>query len=490
MNRRSFMKRAGAGAIAMAAPGWLGRGTVQAADEPAGRPLNVLFIITDQQFAGALSCAGNQYVKTPNMDKLAARGVRFDKSYCTYPLCCPSRGSFFTSRMPHEVGIYGNYDAELSAKNVPTMGELFRSAGYDTAYTGKWHLNTPFPAFKGGKIPGFEVLPLAGRDPHTIDMAKDGKGLTVDPHAVDAAVKFLRQPHKKPFLLVASIVNPHDICEYVICSALRKLLPEDRSKLTPARPNLRDTEPLPSALQKMRQMRSEWTDLQWREYLWVYYRLVEIADAEVGRVLGVLDEAGLASDTVVVFTSDHGEMMGSHLLVTKSKLYEEAVAVPLIVAAPGVKAGVDRDHLVSGLDIMPTLLDYAGITAPASLLGKSLRPLVEGKAIPWRDFVASETVSGAEARMIRTARYKYIVFAAGENREQFFDMEKDSGELRNLVNDNALAAEVTRHRDLLKQWMLGTKDVLGKGKEAPKNTKKGGAAGKQRADANKAGSTK
>lgn len=433
-----------------------------AAEKPAGQSPNLLFIITDQQWAGALSCAGNPYVKTPNLDRLAARGVRFEKSYCTYPLCCPSRATLFTSRMPHELGIYGNFDAELSEKGVPTMGELFTAAGYQTAYAGKWHLQVPFPAFKGGAIPGFTVLPLAGRNPHTIDLTKDGKGLTVDPNTADAAVAFLGRPHDRPFLLTVSVLNPHDICEFTQCEAFRQMLPADPADLPPARPNLHDTETLPSALERFASQHADWTDRKWREYLCVYYQLVQIADAEVGRVLAALDASDLSDRTVVVFTSDHGEMMGSHQMVTKMKLYDESAAVPLIVAPPGTTAAVDSEHLVSGLDILPTLLDYAGIAAPASLRGRSLRPLVEGKTVSWRDFVVSENVNGADARMVRTARYKYVLFAQGDNREQFFDMETDPGELKNLVGDASLRGELQRHRNLLRQWMADTNDSFGK----------------------------
>ena len=430
-------------------------------DLRAAAPRNVLLIITDQQTIGALSCAGNPHVKTPNLDRLAARSVRFEKSYCTYPLCCPSRASLFTSRTPHELGIYANADAELSKKNVPTMGELFQAAGYQTAYAGKWHVQVPFPAFKSKTMPGFDVLPLAGRDPHAVDKDKEGKGLTVDSNTADAAITFLRQPHNKPFLLVASILNPHDICEYPECEALRKLLPGDATKLPPMRPNLRDPGKVPSALAKIIARRADRTDQQWREYLWVYYRLVEIADAEAGRILAALDQAKLTESTVVVFTSDHGEMMGSHGLTTKQKLYEEAAAVPLFVALPGVTPRVDKQHLVSGLDVLPTLLDIAGIAAPGSLQGKSLRPLVEGKSVPWREFVVSEVNGYTEARMVRTARYKYIVYAQGDDREQLFDMENDPNELRNLIADPASAGEAAQHRRLLEQWRKETHDVSG-----------------------------
>ncbi len=467
-------------------------------EQPQARP-NILFLITDQQTAGALSCAGNTNVKTPHLDRLAARGLRFDQSYCAYPLCCPSRGSLFTSRMPHELGIYGNFDADLASKSVPTMGELFQAGGYETAYAGKWHLQVPFPAFKGGKIPGFEVLPLAGTDPHSLDLAQDGKGLTVDPNTADAAIQFLDRPHRQPFLLVVSVLNPHDICEYPECAALRRLLPADESQLPPARANLRDSGTLPSTLRKSVAQSADWSERQWREYLWVYYRLVEIADAEAGRVLAALDQRGLSDKTVVVFTSDHGEMMGSHQLTHKQRLYEEAASVPLIIAPPGAEGRLDQQHLVSGLDILPTVLDYAGLAAPVSLRGQSLRPLIEGRTVPWREFVAAENTAGGAARMIRTARYKYVVFDSGDAREQFFDLEQDPGELENRIADSSLAGEVTRHRGLLERWLQDTLDTFGKAPAKVKAAKvtagkvkagKGGAGKRQSSGAGSAAKIK
>ena len=131
---------------------------------------NILFIMTDQQTVSALGCAGNPYVKTPNLDRLAARGMRFTQSYVSFPLCSPSRASLFSSRMPHELGIYGNNNAaELRKKGVPTLGELFHAAGYETAYAGKWHAFDAFPAYGGGVVPGFTVLPMGGKDPRPGD---------------------------------------------------------------------------------------------------------------------------------------------------------------------------------------------------------------------------------------------------------------------------------------------------------------------------------
>ncbi len=435
---------------------------------------NILFIMTDQQTVSALSCAGNPHVKTPNLDRLAARGMRFTQSYVSHPLCVPSRASIFSSRMPHELGIYGNtMDAVLETKGVPTMGELFQAAGYETAYAGKWHVHSGFPAYEKKKntVPGFTVLPMGGRDPRQGDKKTEEKAPQCDPYVAEAAVKFLRQPHDKPFLLTVSLLNPHDICEFSIYEGFRKMLPADPAQLPPLRANVHDTEKLPSVLTSDMKRTKDWTDLQWLQYLWIYYRLVESSDGLIGRVLDVLDQTGLSSNTIVVFTSDHGEMMGSHQMVTKQKLYEESVAVPLIIAPPDAAPGVDRQHLISGLDLMPTFLDYAGIAAPASLEGRSLRPVVEGKAAAWREFVVAETME-PEARMIRTARYKYICFGAGENREQFFDEERDPGELHNLINHAELASEVDRHRTLLKEWMGSTRDIFGKGPEVLSEVKR------------------
>ena len=438
-----------------------------AASATEGRRPNILFIMTDQHTIGALGCAGNPHVKTPNLDRLAARGIRFTKSYVANPLCVPSRASIFSSRTPHTLAIYGNtMDAELHKKDVPTMGELFQAAGYETAYAGKWHVHAAFPAYMGRQIPGFTVLPLGGTDPRKGDKKTEQKSAHCDPHIADAAIQFLGQPHPQPFLLTVSLLNPHDICEFGKYEGFRgSRLPTDASTLPPPPANLRDSEPLPSALDEDRRKHEDRTEFEWRQYVSIYYRLVESSDLLIGRILDALNRNGLASNTIVVFTSDHGEMLGAHGLVSKQKLYEESVAVPLIIAAPGTEPGVDRQHLVGGIDLMPTFLDYAGIAPPDSLEGRSLRPLVEGKGVAWRDFIAAETY-GPESRMIRTDRYKYIAFTDGERREQLFDEEMDPGETRNLVDDPMMVDVLTRHRRLLEQWMAASGDLIGKGTHA------------------------
>ena len=190
--------------------------TVCAADAASsGRKPNILFIITDQQYIDVMSAAGNPYLKTPAMDSLAARGVRFERSYCTYPVCTPARASLVTSRMPHEMGILSNRVCPGIPEDIPNMGGLFRAAGYRTAWAGKWHVPAPYPGFMTGPratIPGFDVLPLEG--PTHRSIPNTGPGMGSDPTTTKATLKFLAQPQDRPFLLVFSLLNPHDICEY------------------------------------------------------------------------------------------------------------------------------------------------------------------------------------------------------------------------------------------------------------------------------------
>ena len=200
-------------------------------------------------------------------------------------------------------------------------------------------------------------------------------------------------------------------------------------------------------------MRKNWTEEDWRLHRWAYARLTERVDGQIGQVLAALREAGLENDTLVVFTSDHGDMDSAHRLEHKSVCYDEASRVPLIVSHKGVtKPGlVDREHLVSTtLDLIPTLCDFAGIAIPKELTGRSLRALAQGQSpASWRKGLVTEC---RMARMVRTARFKYVVYSQGERREQLIDMEKDPGEMQNLAADPAYAQVLAEHRKYLVHW--------------------------------------
>ncbi|MCX6895175.1 MAG: sulfatase-like hydrolase/transferase [Verrucomicrobia bacterium] len=462
-------------------------GVCAASTLAADKRPNVIFICTDQQHAGMLSCAGNPWLKTPALDSLAANGARFERAYSVNPVCVPSRTGMITGYTPSRFKLQHN--GELDTTRIPaevqqqTMGWLFRNAGYETAYGGKTHVP--------GKILdyGFDAM------------------LTGDPRGglADECAAFIKKPHAKPFLLFASFINPHDICymasnDFAQSKAADKPMkkgkaakPENEAsrylakamqrppgvseaeffaKYCPPVPaNLEPQVGAPEAIQKsispgegesFRQHAFDSWDVQkWRLHRWAYCRLTEQADGEIGRVLQALRAAGLEENTVIVFSSDHGDMDGSHRLEHKSTFYEEAARVPFIVSYKGVtKPGlVDTNHLVSsGMDLIPTMCDFAGIKPPAALLGRSVRALAEGRGAPeWRPYVASETHYG---RMIRSGHYKYCVYETGKQREQLVDLEKDPGEMKNLAADPAYADVLKQHRQFMREWVEANHDTI------------------------------
>jgi arylsulfatase A-like enzyme len=218
----------------------------------------------------------------------------------------------------------------------------------------------------------------------------------------------------------------------------------------------------PNAVTPAITMRRKYNEREWRIYRWIYCRLTEQVDKQIGRILKGLKDAGLAEKTLVVFTSDHGNMDASHKLSSKGLFYEESVGVPLIMTYKSVipSARVDKEHLVStGLDILPTLCDYAGIKAPTHFIGESLRKIAEDKPVhEWRSYVASEN---GWCRMIRSQRYKYCIYDSGENRESLVDMENDPGEMRILAHDQQFKKVLDEHRQLLKEWIKTSGDTAG-----------------------------
>jgi len=426
---------------------------------------NILFIFTDQQTLRAMSAAGNRWLKTPHMDSIAAGGVRFENSYCTSPVCSPSRASLITGRMPHEVGVPIN-DKPI-AKDIPNMGEVFRAAGYETAWTGKWHLPHAYPDEKNPDTRGFESLV-------THSKSKSWSGRVKDGPTADEAIKFLKRKHDKPFLLAVSLHNPHDICGWIRTNPGTH---PDINSLPPLPDNHAVDPNEPEFIKWCRDRKyygpeqkwtKKWTADHWRIYLNAYYRFTEEVDVQVGRILTTLREQGLEDDTLIVFTSDHGEGCAAHKWVVKLMLYEEPVTVPMIVSWKGVTPGgvVDKTHLVSGMDVLPTMCDYAGVQGP-QMTGMSLKPLIEEPRQPGREFVVSEVVPfrdklHMQGRMVRTQRYKYVVFSMGKNPEMLFDMKNDSGETRNLAYDPDMRRVVVQHRTMLEGWMTKTNDRLEK----------------------------
>ena len=437
--RREFLKQGGAAAAAVAV-GAMG-GAFGAS--PGKRP-NILLVMTDQQHIDTISAGGCPYVRTPAMDRLVKRGVSFLESHSTNPVCSPARSSLMTGRMPCETGVHVN--GRPIREGVPNLGQLLGNAGYDTVYAGKWHM----PRSATYDIPGFRV----------IASGIGGQGNLGDAAASRACQAYLENASgAKPFFMVASFLQPHDICQWLRINKMappKLRYPEIRDELPPLPKNFGFDAREPGWIARRRSSneasKGDWGEEQWRYYLWSYYRHIEMVDAEIGRVLDALDASGRADDTVVIFTADHGEGTAHHQMTRKNNGYEAALKVPLVVAWPGEgdKGRTDRTHLVSGLDVAATIMDCAGVTPPAEVQGRSLRPLVAGKRVEWHDAVVAELI-GNKGRVIRTPQYKYIAYQ-GDPVDQLFDMQADRGEMRNLSGDAAHADAVRAMRARLRDW--------------------------------------
>jgi arylsulfatase A-like enzyme len=423
----------------------------------AAKP-NLLFIITDQQFADAMSCRmGRQFINTPAMDSLATNGMVFTRAYAANPLCMPSRNSMFTGRYPHETGVTKNAVATFEFAD---LGTYFRKAGYETAYFGKQHL-----AFAVSK--SFQTT--------------KGKHDTVT--LADASA-FLSQKHAQPFLCVVSFMNPHNVCEL----ARGQNLPDgpigvapDPDKCPPAPANLAPQQDEPDTMTIMRKGYhasaafpvGNFTPDQWRQLRWGYYRLIEKVDAQIGAVLDALRKAGQEDNTIIVFTSDHGECAGAHGFNQKTVLYEESARVPLIISCKGRTKTGESDKLINtGIDLLPTMLNCAGIPVPQTLPGRSLWPVSLGQTPPeWRTYIVVEDNMDqaasigpyrptAEGRMVRSERYKYCVYSHGDRRESLVDLQADPGETKNVAGDPQYRKTLLDHRALLAQFGKELNDPL------------------------------
>ena len=414
---------------------------------------NLLWILTDQQSFNMMSCAGNPYLSTPNMDYLAKKGVMFTQAYCGNPVCLPSRFSMFTGHYPGDVGLRSN-EFRQEMEGLPEQlladgfGTLLREAGYETVYGGKEH----FPYMRAEDL-GFTYLCEDERE-----------------ELAEVCAGYLKSyDGEKPFAMVASFINPHDICLMAIsdfasqCGEADQKIAElfhretlsvkEAQKLpegmhpdiffeTVCPPLPENYQPAPdepeavALLQEQRRFkklaREQYTDRQWRLHRWAYARLTEQADRQIGVVLKALLDVGLWDDTVILFTSDHGDMDASHKMEHKTALYQECCHVPFVIKGLSDQAGVRREELVqNGTDCICTLLDYAGADRPGHLTGRSLREGVEtGVWKEERDCVVIESEFGVAA----VGRdYKYVRYSVGERAEQFYDLKKNPGETYNQL---------------------------------------------------------
>ena len=353
------------------------------------------------------------------------------------------------------------------------MGNVFRNAEYETIWTGKWHLPVSYPEGESS-IPGFMYREIQ-RTPVSNPAES---GILVDDAVTDQAVTYLEKQHNRPFLLVVSLTNPHDICHWVLGRHMELFAGFDECENLPPLPDNfhRDPEE-PEFVSVWRnsshygqgtinQWTGTWDDVKWHRYLSVYYRMTEHVDRNIGKLLRALEGACLEEDTLILFTSDHGDG-AAHQWVSSLSLNEEVVKVPLVVCWKGrTPSGIlDSTHLASGIDVLPTLCDYAGMGIPDTCSGQSLKAVIENPDLPGALFVVTELQPDPErkdlkGRMVHTQRYKYIAFSEGRNPESFFDVVNDPGEKNDLARSHLVDSELARHRTILKDWVDRTHDTF------------------------------
>ena len=421
---------------------------------------NIIYILTDQQSASMMSCAGNKWLHTPAMDYIAENGVRFTRAYTTNPVSTPARVSMMTGRLAgsfrdHQGKPVRENNGAMRISDIPdevretNLASVMQQAGYELVYGGKQHL----PKDLQPETLGFHVISKDERD----ELAK-------------SAAQYIKKGHTKPFFMVVSLINPHDICymairdfavsqeEMAIISHgktevatldLALTIPDGLSReeffssyCPPLPPNYEPQEGEPQAIDWLIHLRpfrinarEKYTDEDWRMHRWAYCRLTEMVDKQIQVILDALKVSGQERNTMVILSSDHGDMDAAHRLEHKTVLYEESANIPFLVMWKGKISGgrVDSLHLVSNmLDLLPTVSDYAGNPKYSDLRGKSLRPLLENKKTEWRKSLGVETEIGR--MVVDDKKHKYIKYDVVGIEEQLLDLKSDPYETKHFTN--------------------------------------------------------
>jgi len=483
--RRDFLKWTSSAAVTA----WGTR--LLAGAEPAATPRpNILFIMVDEMRWNALGCAGNSIVRTPNLDRLAREGTRFATAYTCSPVCVPSRYCFFTSRYAHVHGSTDNGTPPQPGQVL--LPPLLKHYGYQTALSGKLHFLPPnqeygfdffwsFTTEGPGKLqrwpqymdarhgPGSARRLVPGSQPFPDDPL--GKDLGKLPYPkedsqtfwiTDRAVDFLRQrDRQKPFFLFVSYLDPHSpshLCEPYWSMYDAKNMPSPR--IPESVRNERAEAVRNDARGGGRHLIAD--EAMARALTAAYYAKVTMVDDNVGRLLQQVESMGLADDTIIVFTADHGNMLGDHGRWFKGVMYEGSSRIPLMIKAPRRSAwaaqfnrGKVVNELVENIDVMPTLMEMIGRPLPSGpgFQGASLVNLAAGKETAWKTAIFAERGS----MMIRTARYKLIKnqerdVRKGNGEYELYDLVKDPGEDVNLINDPACASVAAELKARLQAW--------------------------------------
>jgi len=454
---------------------------------------NVLFLIADD-LNNFLGCYGDPRAQTPNLDRLAARGVRFDRAYCSFPLCGPSRNSMLTGLYPNSSGILAN--AQIFRQTIPaqvSLPQAFRQHGYFAARLGKlYHYNVPNSiGTDGHDDPASWELELnpAGVDrleehPHIFSLRPGQFGGTLSWYAspkgdayhtdgllaADAewVLERCAREQARPFFLAVGFFRPHT--PYVAPEVpYFGYYPEEQMPVVSGVKE--DQADLPAAaLASRKKEQDQMSDELRRQAVQAYYASISFMDAQVGRVVSALDRLGLADSTIMVFTSDHGYHMGEHGLWQKRSLFEESTRVPLLIVAPGVTPkGAVAQSPVSQIDLYPTLAELCGVKVPANLQGQSLVPLLKDPTLPGRGWALAQVTRGSSGKQffgysLRTPRWRYTEWDEGREGRELYDHEADPKEFTNLASS---AVHETVIEELSQQLRVAVKTTFPSSGQTP-----------------------
>jgi iduronate 2-sulfatase len=425
---------------------------------------NVLFISIDD-LGCTLGCYGDLVAKTPNIDRLAAKGVCFERAYNQLPLCNPARASLMTGLRPDTIKVY-DLDRHFrdEVPDVVTLPQAFQQAGYFTARVGKiYHYDVP----NAIGTDGFDDPPSWNRtvNPKGRDKADESLVFNAEPHRpisgslswlaaegtddeqtdgmiATAAIEILRERRDKPFFLGVGFFRPHT--PYVAPKRYFDLYPTTQLRLPYAPNGDRDDVPVSAFAHNcpVSNYGLDYTTLL--KATQAYYACVSFVDTQVGRLVACLDELGIGDNTIVVLWSDHGYHLGEHHGVwQKRTLFEQGARTPLVIASPHTLGRGPTRQIVELVDLYPTLTDLAGIESPQCLEGRSLRSLLDDPVAPWDGFAVTQVLRPADARLsepvmgcsIRTPRYRYTEWAEGREGVELYDHQSDPGEFHNLAQD-------------------------------------------------------
>ncbi|TDO00024.1 sulfatase [Sunxiuqinia elliptica] len=438
---------------------------------------NVLFIISDDLTATAVSSYENKACQTPNIDQLASEGVRFTKAYSQYPVCGPSRASLMFGYYPSATGTYGYVSGrENVGPDRKSWAQLFRDNGYYTARVSKiYHMGVPIDIEKGSdgeddpaswtekfnsqgpewKAPGEGelvqgnpdgTLPIKGGNVMTIVKADGDDLVHSDGRTAEKACQLIREHKNDPFFLAVGFVRPH--VPFVAPANYFEPYPHEEVNLP--RKVEGDWDDIPKrGINYVTSVNGQMNETQEKKAVAAYYASVSYMDAQVGKVLKTLEEEGLEDNTIVVFTSDHGFHLGEHSFWMKVSLHEESVRVPMIIKVPGKKPAVCHSF-AELVDLYPTIAELAGLEYSEHLQGKSLAKTLDNPEHAVRDMAFSVT-QGGKSFLLRTDKWAYVQYDedAGSGIE-LFDMEKDPQQFTNLAENPAYATVVDDFKEKLK----------------------------------------